>query len=172
MKWKDYIKIAKINLRTRKIKSIFQIIFISIGLLVIVLVNLGIGFIDNINDIYDNISQKGKMIHVDNQLDEQDPTKGYRKLLEYQKQDNRILYIDAHEDIVGMDIEGLEECDLSWIKEETRVNLTNERNYLEEFVIGKMNLSEDEIILPKYLFRTTNDAQDEYGLVEYLDCEP
>ena len=171
MNWKDYRKLAKMNLKTRRMKSGFQTAFIVIGLLVIVLVNLGIGFLKNINDIYDNVSQKGLMIHVVNMLDEQDETKNYRKLLEYQKKDNRIVYIDANEDTLGMDIQGIEGCDNTWVTEETRVNLTNEKKYLKEFVIGKMDLSEDEIILPKYIFRTINDAQDEYGTVEYLDCE-
>lgn len=171
MNWKDYIKLAKINLKTRRVKCGFQTAFIIVGLLVIVLVNLGIGLIKNMNDVLYNVSQKGLMIHVVNILDEQDETKNYRKLLEYQKQDNRITYIDASEDTLGMDIQTIEGCDIAWITEETRVNLTNERNYLEKFVIGKMNLSEDEIILPKYMFRTINNAQDEYGEIEYLDCE-
>ena len=172
MNWKDYIKLAKINLKVRRVKSGFQTAFITVGLLVIVLVNLGIGLIKNMNDIYDNVSQKGLMIHVDNILDEQDPTKGYRKLLEYQENDNRIAYIEVHEDILGMDIKEIEGCDSTWITEETWTGLTNERNYLEEFVVGDMKLSKDEIILPKYMFRTNGiDAQDEYGELEYLDCE-
>lgn len=172
MNQKKYIRMARVNLKSRKRKTGFQVAFMTVGLLVMILVNLGVGFIYNMNDVMYQVSQKGLMIHVSRVLDEGKEDYLYNMLLEKQEQDERISYVERRMDEVGMHIQSLGEDEVSWIYDEAIVNLTNMRNYVEDYMTGEMELSDNEIILPKYIFRTDSDAMDVYGELEYIDCEP